>query len=219
MAGGVVAAALALVAGLVFPLSWATGETPPISASGAASDAVLADAGEVRLSTPISPQRLTGLGYHPDGAGLLEMEPRGEDLSAGILLRLLPGGSSPGEIGYHTMDPAGRAGPGTGALDVGARAGTVVRAPATGIVTAIRPDSLLPDANLIEIQSEEDPNVRVYVSLVGEISPGMGVESPVSAGETKLGTVARSAKVLDSQLASYAGGSGNHVTISAAQID
>lgn len=219
VAVGVIVLALALVASAVLPLSWATGSTPSISPSGAVSSVTLTKAGKVDVSTPISPRKLTGLGYHADGVGLMEMKPRGEDLSSGLLLRLLPGGSTPSDIYYYTMDPAGRTGPETGALDVGADAGVTVRSPVSGIITAIRPDPLVRGANLIEIQPESDPNVRVYVSLVEEISSGTGVDSAVNAGETKLGSVADSARVLDLQLSSYIGGSGNHVTISAVRID
>lgn len=217
MALGVIALTAVLIASALLPLSWATGTPPPISSSKAASEVALAQAGGLGISTPVSPPEITGIGYHADGAGLAELEPRGTDLSSGVLSHLLSDGPASGDISYHTMDPAGRAGPETGALDVGAKAGTAVRAPVSGTITAIRPDPLVRGANLIELQPESDPNARVYVSLIGEISSGTGVASPVRAGETKLGTVADSAKVLDSQLSSYAGGSGNHVTVSVAR--
>src|SRR3712207_5267270 len=111
------------------------------------------------------------------------------------------------------MDAAGREGPRTGALDVGAEANTTVYAPVTGVVTAIRPDPTVQDANVVEIKPASNADVRVAVSLVRS-EGGAGVNTPVTAGMTELGVVADSAEVLDPQLSSYTTDAGNHVTIS-----
>lgn len=221
MAGGLLtlvalAVAFAVVVGSRGIPAGAAGQQPavPIDPGNAAPDTVLAEVpGDVSVSTPIRPDSLQGLGYHPEGEGLAEMEPRGENLSAGPFRGLFARGETSEGIRYHVMDPAGREGPGTGALDVGAEAGTVVHAPATGVVTAIRPDLTVRDAVIVEIKPLENPDVRVAVSLV-KLGDGPGVNAPVTAGATELGTVADSAKVLDSQLSSYVGGAGNHVTVS-----
>jgi hypothetical protein len=164
----------------------------PIDPNNAGPDTVLARAAGVDISTPIRPASLTGIGYHPEGESLATMEPRGKNLSA---------------------NAAGRDGPQTGALDVGAMTGTTVYAPVTGTVTAIRPDPMVEDANVIEIKPDADPNVRVNVSLV-QSNGDAGVNDSVTAGTTELGTVADSAEVLDPQLSSYTTDAGNHVTIS-----
>ena len=83
----------------------------------------MAEAAQVDISTPIRPASLTGLGYHPEGESLAEMEPRGKNLSTNALLGLLSRGETPEEIHYYVMDAAGREGPKTGALDVGAMTG------------------------------------------------------------------------------------------------
>src|ERR687894_2727518 len=115
----------------------------------AGPDAVLAEAAGVAISTPIRPASLTGLGYHPEGENLVEMVPRGENLSANPLVGLFAAGETPENIHYYMMDAAGRTGPQTGALDVGATAGTTVYAPVTGMVTAIRPDPMVQGANVV----------------------------------------------------------------------
>jgi hypothetical protein len=61
--------------------------------------------------------------------------------------------------------------------------------------------------------------VRVSVSLVQQIDEEVGPRSPVEAGMTEIGSVADSAKVLRPQLASYASGSGNHVTVSVSRVN
>ena len=185
----------------------------PIDPNNAGPDTVLAEAVGVGISTPIRPASLSGLGYHPEGESLATMEPRGKNLSANAVLGLLSRGETPEEIHYYLMDAAGREGPKTGALDVGAATGTTVYAPVTGTITAIRPDPMVENANVVEIKPDANPNVRVNVSLV-QGDGDAGVNDYVTAGITELGTVADSAKVLDPQLSSYTTDAGNHVTVS-----
>lgn len=185
----------------------------PIDPNNAGPDTVLAEAAQVGISTPIRPASLTGLGYHPEGESLAELKPRGKNLSTNALLGLLSRGETPEEIHYYVMDAAGREGPKTGALDVGALTGTTVYTPVTGTVTAIRPDPMVQDANVVEIKPDANPNVRVNVSLVRS-DGNAGVNDSVTAGITELGTVADSAEVLDPQLSSYTTDAGNHVTVS-----
>ncbi len=193
--------------------------TLPIDPNGAGPDVVLADVAGVAISSPIRPEDLTGLGYHPEGESFLEMSPRGKNLSGNVLLGLLRSDPAPEKIRYHLMHPAERPGPRTGALDVGAEAGTPVYAPVNGTIVSVRPDPVLQEgANVVEIKPTDNPDVRVSVSLVGKIDAEVGPGSPVEAGMTSIGTVADSARVLKSQLASYAPDADNHVTVSASQV-
>lgn len=185
----------------------------PIDPNNAGPDTVLAEAAGVSISTPIRPASLTGLGYHPEGESLAAMEPRGKNLSANAFLGLLSRGETPERIHYYVMDAAGRDGPQTGAIDVGATMGTTVYTPVTGTVTAIRPDPMVQNANIIEIKPDANPDVRVSVALVRSDGEA-GVNDYVTAGITELGTVADSAEVLDPQLSSYTTDAGNHVTVS-----
>ena len=198
--------------------SSAAQRTVPIDPSNAGPDTVLAEAAGVEISTPIRPESMTGLGYHPEGESLVEMAPRGKNLSSNPLLGLIAGGETPEKIHYYMMDAAGREGPRTGALDVGAEANTTVYAPVSGVVTAIRPDPMVPDANVVEVKPDYNANVRVTVSLVRTEGDSAGVNDRVTAGMTELGTVADSAEVLDPQLSSYTTDAGNHVTISVSKI-
>jgi len=185
----------------------------PIDPNNAGPDTVLAGAAGVDISTPIRPASLTGLGYHPEGESLAAMEPRGKNLSANAFVGLLSRGETPERIHYYVMDAAGRDGPQTGAIDVGATTGTTVYTPVTGTVTAIRPDPMVENANIIEIRPEANPDVRVSIALVRSDGEA-GVNDYVTAGKTELGFVADSAKVLDPQLSSYTTDAGNHVSVS-----
>lgn len=204
---------LALVLAVFVQSSGVADSVLPIDPNSAGPDTVLADAAGVEVSTPVRPADLQGLGYHPEGDSLLEMSPRGENLSANQLLRLVTGGDTREDIQYYVMDRAGREGPRTGALDVGAEAGTTVYAPVTGVVAAVMPDPTIDGANVVQIKPAADPGVLVSVSLVQDINGNVGPDAPVTAGITELGRVADSAAVLNPQLASYTGGSGNHVTV------
>src|SRR5215216_3387176 len=185
----------------------------PIDPNNAGPDTVLAEAAGVSISTPIRPASLTGLGYHPEGESLAAMKPRGKNLSANAFLGLLSRGETPERIHYYIMDPAGRGGPQTGAIDVGAMTGTTVYAPVPGTITAIRPDPMVQNANIIEIKPDANPDVRVNVALVRSDGEA-GVNDYVTAGTTELGTVADSAEVLDPQHATDTTDAGNHVTVS-----
>jgi hypothetical protein len=188
----------------------------PIDPNKAGPATVLAEAAGVGISTPIRPVSLTGIGYHPEGETLTAMEPRGENLSANVVLGLLSRGETPEKINYYVMDAAGRGGPQTGAVDVGATTGTTVYTPVSGTVTAIRPDPMVQNANVIEIKPAANPDVRVSVALVRSDGEA-GVNDEVKAGKTELGTVADSAEVLDPQLSSYTADAGNHVTITVSE--
>jgi hypothetical protein len=211
---------LGLVLAAFVQTSGARERALPIDPNNAGPDAVLAEVAGVTISSPIRPEAVTGLGYHPEGESLVAMSPRGNNLSGNPLLRLLMGDSSPEKIQYYLMDPARRQGPRTGALDVGAKAGTAVYAPVSGTVTAIRPDPILQkDASVVEIKPTDNPDIRIFVSLVQEIDSEVGPKSPVTAGITQLGSVADSGKVLKPQLAEYTSDTGNHVSVAASQTN
>ncbi len=212
------AGVLALFFATLAQSSGAAEKPLPLDPNNAGPDTVLAETLDIEVSTPVRPTDITGLGYHPEGESTLELKPRGENLSRNPLLGLLGGGRTPEDIRYYVMDRAEREGPRTGALDVGAKAGTEVYAPVSGTVTAIRTDPTMQDANIVEIKPTGRTDVRVYVSLVRDPNGDVGPGSPVTAGMTVLGTVADSAAVLDPQLSSYTEDRGNHVTLFALQV-
>lgn len=204
---------LALLFAVLVQSPGAADQTLPIDPNEAGPDTVLAKAEGIEISTPVRPADLRGLGYHPRGESLLDLEPRGKNISTNPLLGVFSGMSNPEDIRYHVMNREERTGPGTGALDVGADAGASVYAPVTGTVTAIRPDPTMQDANVVEIKPSSAPNARVFVSLVQDVNGSVGPDTMVTAGMTEIGTVPDLASVLKPQLSSYTGDSGNHVTV------
>jgi hypothetical protein len=212
---------LALILAAFVQTPGASEQPLPIDPNNAGPDAVLAEVAGVSISSPIRPEDVTGLGYHPEGESLVEMSPQGKNLSGNPLLRLFARSNfGPEKIQYYLMDPARRQGPRTGALDVGAEAGTSVYAPVTGTVTAIRPDPVLQeDASVVEIKPSGNTDIRISISLVQDINSEVGPKSPVTAGITELGNVADSAEVLKPQLAYHTSDAGNHVTVSSSRTN
>ena len=211
---------LALVLAAFAQTSEVSDRALPIDPNNAGPGVVLAEVAGVYISSPVRPENLTGLGYHPEGESLVQMSPRGRNLSGNPMSRLFMADSTPEKIQYYLMDPAGRPGPRTGALDVGAEAGTTVYAPVTGTVMAVRPDPVLQEGGkVVEMKPADNPDIRITVSLVQGINGELGPRSPVTAGITELGRVADSRKVLNPQLASYTSGSGNHVTVSVSKTN
>lgn len=204
---------LALFLAVLVQSPGAADQPLPIDPNEAGPDAVVAEADGLGISTPIRPADLTGLGYHPEGESVLDLQPEGKNLSANPLLSMFGGASNSQDIRYYVMDREQRDGSGTGALDVGAEAGAKVYAPITGVVTAVRPDPTMQSANIVEIKPAEAPNTRVFVSLLQEVSGNIGPDAPVTAGMTELGSVADLASVMKPQLAEYTNGPGNHVTV------
>lgn len=178
---------------------------------------MLAEVSGVSVSTPVRPAEISGLGYHPDGDSLLRMKPRGNNLSASSLAGVF-GGRTTERISYHIMSPAERSGPRTGALDVGAEAGTSAYSPVDGVVTAIKQDPSLPEASMVEIRPSGHPNLRVSITPVRNLEEGFGVESRVRAGMTRIGEVPDVTEVLKPQLSGYSSGDGNHVTVHLSRI-
>jgi hypothetical protein len=192
----------------------------PLELRSVGPDVILAEVAGVKITSPIHPEDLTALGYHADGKNLLGMSPRGREYSGSFLYGLFEDAGTPDKIPYHLMDSAGRSGPSTGALDVGAQAASPVYAPVTGRVVAIRPDPLLRDgASMVVIKPAENPDVFISVSLIKDIAREVGPDWPVRAGETELGRVVDSQGFLKPQLSSYTSGDGNHVTVSASRVN
>lgn len=210
-------AVVALFLAILFQSPGAADPPLPIDPNEAPPDVQLAEAEGLQISTPIRPADVSGLGYHPDGEEIVELQPRGKNLSANPLLGIFNVTRNPGDVRYYVMDREGRDGPITGALDVGADAGARVYAPVTGVVTAVLPDPTMQNANIVEIKPADSTNTRVYVSLIQDVSGDIGPDSQVTAGTTDLGSVADLASVLEPQLAEYTNGAGNHVTVTVLQ--
>ena len=216
---------VSLVAAIVVLLSAFGGSaapaspTPPASASrlvpvGPPSLEAVAKVGSLHLQIPVSQARVTAIGFQGGSEGSLALDPIGTQANQGLLRRLarsLVGASSPGPRWYQLP---GGLGPGTSALDVGAPSGTDVFSPVDGSVVAIEP-VVIDGARLgsvVDIQPSGAASLVVAVSHV-RADPALAVGSPVTAGGTRLGSLADFSDAERQALARYTNDAGNHVVI------
>jgi len=168
----------------------------------------------LQIQLPISQSAVTALGYHGTDGDSLALQPVGRQANEGILTRMvhwLFGGGGQGPT-YYEFDGAG--GPSTGALDVGAAAGTDVYSPVFGTVVSIGTFVLNGKAygNTLEIQPTQEASVVVVVTRL-RADPSLAVGEAVSAGLTKIGSVIDLSGVERQTLASVTHDAGNHVTL------
>ena len=170
--------------------------------------------GDLRIQLPISQATVTAIGYHGGDLGGLALDPVGQQSNEGLFSRLVHwvfGGRGTG-LRYYRM--GGGEGPPTGAVDVGAPAGTDVYSPVDGTVVSIRDDILngRPYGNVIEIEPSGAPSVVVSLTRL-RTDPALAVGSAVVAGSTKVGTVVDLSTVEEQALARHTRDAGNHVTL------
>lgn len=197
---GLVALALGLAGGDA--TSDASGIEGPVltgGVAGAPPALVMARAEGVDVSLPVSPAGLTAAGYHPlDDPAAVPLEPTGS-------------------VEHGELPRAGRPGPQTAGLDVGAAAGTPVYAPVDGVVASV--------SDYVVQGRVEGYEVRIAVAAAGGLAVRMnhleahpGVEPPrvgeaTTASQTVLGQVRDFSDVADQQLSELTSDSGNHVNL------
>ena len=181
---------------------------------GSPQPLVIAKLGELRLQLPISPKRVTAIGYHAAGDGALALTPVGRQANEGLLARLghkLFGGGSAGPAWYQI---GGGQGAHTSGLDVGAAPGTAVYSPVDGRVVGLTPYIIDGQhyGERIEIQPVRAPSVVVSLTRVDALE-SLSVGSTVTAAQTPVATVVDLAGVERQSLAKYTNDAGNHVAI------
>jgi murein DD-endopeptidase MepM/ murein hydrolase activator NlpD len=182
--------------------------------AGPPSSQVVALVGALRIQLPIAQARVSAIGYHATADGALELEPVGRQANEGTLTRLahkLFGGSR-GGLRYYQL--GGDDGPQTGALDVGAAAGTDVYSPVDGTVVGITPYVVNGRAHGVRIDIQPSSTPSLVVSLT-HLRPdlALSVGSSVSAGTSKLGTLVDFSQVERQALGRYTQDGGNHVEL------
>jgi hypothetical protein len=211
---------------LVVTVLLAAFSSPTASQACVSSDPALLDTGRPELKTiatqggvlniklPVSCLSITAIGYHGASQSALPLEPVGRQANAGIFARILHRltGNEPAAVTYHQLD--GGSGPRTGALDVGAPAGTAVYSPVNGTVVSIR-DFVLDGrryGHRIDIVPNESPSVVVSIRRL-RADRALTVGSPVTEGTSKIGIVMDLSKAEEQALAEVTHDPGNHVTI------
>jgi hypothetical protein len=195
-----------------FPVADPAGSTQLLAAAPPRPQ-VIALQDTLRLQLPVAQSRVTAIGYHAAGADALPLRPIGRQANEGLLSRafhrIFGGG---GKGGWYQL--GGGAGPSTGAVDVGAPAGTDVYSPIQGTVVGIH-DAVI-DArklgNVLEIQPQGSPSTVVAVSRIA-VDRSLAVGSPLTPGVSKIGRIVDFSGVERQALARHTHDAGNHVTL------
>ena len=189
-------------------------DDPALLETGRPLPQVIAFQGDLPIELPVSQQSVTALGYHGANAFALTLEPVGRQVNQGLLSRIVHRLVGDDQSGVTYYQLTGGEGSRTGALDVGAPAGTAVYAPVTGTVVSIR-DLVLDGrryGHRIDIVPSEAPSVVVSLTRL-RADPALTVGSPVTKDTSKIGVVLDLSRVEEQALAKVTHDPGNHVTL------
>lgn len=187
---------------------------PTLLDTGRPQPILIALQGDVRIELPVSCLSVTAIGYHGASESALPLEPVGRQANEGIFDRILHrlSGDDAAVVTYYQL--SGGSGSRTGALDVGAPAGTAVYSPVNGTVVSIR-DLVLDGrryGHRIDVVPNESPSVVVSIRRL-RADPNLTVGSPVTSGTSKIGVVMDLSRAEEQALSRVTNDPGNHVTI------
>lgn len=184
------------------------------SASGAPAPFVVALQGPLRIQIPIAQARVTAIAYHGGRSDALPLTPLGRRANEGFLSSTFHRLFGTGRTGLRYFQLRGGTGPDTGAVDIGAAAGTDVYAPVDGTVVALTPIVLNGKefGARIDIQPTGSPSIVVSVSRL-QPDPSLTVGSAVESGASKLGALVDFSGVERQSLARYSHDAGNHASV------
>ena len=189
-------------------------DDPALLETGRPQPQPIAAQGDLTIELPVSCQSVTALGYHGANAFALPLEPVGRQVNQGLLSRIVHRLVGDDQSGVTYYQLTGGEGSRTGALDVGAPAGTAVYAPVTGTVVSIR-DLVLGGkryGHRIDIVPSEAPSVVVSLTRL-RADPALTVGSPVTKDTSKIGVVLDLSRVEKQALTGVTHDPGNHVTL------
>ena len=175
---------------------------------------VVATLGALRIQLPVAQTAVTAIGYHGSDGSALALAPLGSQGNEGLLDRLWHRISGAKKNGLTWYQLGGSSGPGTSALDVGARPGTDVYAPVDGTVVGIS-DFVISNRTYgarIDIRPVTAPSVVVSLTQLRP-DPALTVGSTVAADSSKVGVVLDLSLVETQTLARYTQDSGTNVSL------
>jgi hypothetical protein len=175
---------------------------------------IVATQGVLHLQLPVNQAAVTALGYHGTDGTSLPLQPVGRQANEGVLTRIVHSLFGGGGTGPTYYELGGGQGSGTGALDVGAPAGTDVYSPVDGTVVSIGNFVLNGESygNTLEIQPSQEASSVVVVTRL-RADPALTVGEPVMTGRSKIGSVIDLSGVEKQTLARVTHDAGNHVTV------
>jgi len=189
------------------------GERPlsaPIAAGGESHPA-FARLGDRNLLLPVRASDATIIAYQAiTDERAIALTPIGERANANALVRFFRGVfSSEPLVRYYVLDGPG--GEDTTSTMVGAPAGSLVSAPISGCVVAVKEYMLYGKYPDVQIDIRPEQTSGVTLSLLFISDPVVSIGDIVTAGKTQLGKVRACPEGLGDKLAAYTHEAGAHV--------
>ncbi|MEP6893015.1 MAG: hypothetical protein ABI927_04465 [Gaiellaceae bacterium] len=187
---------------------------PTLGPAGRPPTQPLATVSNLSIRLPIAADAVTAIGFHGSATGALALQPLGQQANEGLLARLWHRIAGTPKHGPAWFQLGGKAGPGTGVLDVGALPGTDVYSPVDGTVAAITDYIVSGEKHgaRIDIRPTSAPSVVVSLTHL-DPDPSLAVGSSVLPGTSKIGAVADISTVEKQALASHTNDAGDNVAI------
>lgn len=191
----------------------ATDATALPVASGVTAHPVFARINDKNLVLPVDSESVSVIAYHSvNNESSVALSPLGERVDGNLVARgverVIAG---PADIRYHVLQSRGRVVTETGAVDVGAPAGSMITSPVTGEVVSVRAYKLYGKYDDYQVDIRPKSLSDVIVSLLLVEDPRVHINQTVEAGKTVIGVVRAPIPELAERLTSLTGDTGSHV--------
>ena len=173
--------------------------------------------GDRNLLLPVAAGNATIIAYQPvSDDRAVQFSPTGEQANSNALVRFFRGifAGAP-SVRYYLL--TGQGSGATGSILVGAAAGSPVRAPVSGTVTAVKQYKLYGKYDDVQIDIRPDEMSGITFSILFVEDPVVSIGEVVTAGKTGLGKVRECPQELGKQLSIYTHDSGSHVFMQATE--
>lgn len=194
-------------------------------ATGVTAHPVFGRVEEKNLLLPVAADATSIIAYHSaNDETSVALTPLGERVDGNLVARgverVIAGTS---DIRYHVLEGRGRIVTETGAVDIGAAAGSVITSPVTGEVVSVKAYRLYGKYDDYQIDIRPKSQSDVIVSLLLVDSPQVHINQAVEAGRTAIGVVREPIPELAERLIPLTGDTGSHlhlqVTLSPAPLE
>ena len=171
------------------------------------------------LVLPVSAQDATIIAYHSlSDERALALSPMGQQINGSVvsrsISRVFSGASG---IKYYLLKSKGRVVAETGAVDIGAAAGTIITSPVRGTVTSVKEYKLYGKYDDVQVDISPAGMSGVTISLLFVDEPAVVIGQSVIEGKTQIGKVREAPPELAASLSEYTHDAGSHVHIQVTQ--
>lgn len=195
------------------PEATAADTTATAVASGGTPHPVFGRVEGKNLILPVPADETSIIAYHAvSDEDSVALEPLGERVNGNLVARgveRVVSGTS--DIRYHVLENKGRVVTETGAVDIGAPAGTEVVSPVTGEVVSVKSYKLYGKYDDYQVDIRPKSASDIIVSLLLVASPQVHIKQSVEAGKTVIGAVREPVPELAERLTPLTGDSGSHI--------